>query len=594
MFSKRKNSATPEDPRKLARSPGAAPVSSIGAPFNLQHKVHVNKDLNWIGEDPAKIFLLADKLGEGAYGAVYKAVHRDVPTFIVAVKQVFVGLGAKESEGIKKEIDILKQCKSRYIVNYYGSCTKDEYLWILMDYCSLGSLRDVMSKIGRSLTENEIAEVMKSCLCGLEYLHTCAIVHRDVKAANILLTEHAEVKIADFGVSDQLCTTLFPGTFIGTPLWMAPEMIKKSKYNHRADVWSLGITAIELADGEPPYADAHPLHAMFKIPHKPPPTVKHPEKWSPDFINFIAQCCIKDYTKRPSANELLQHSFILGAKGSVILKPLILEAMSAKPRQDIKKRNISWISFVASKVKKDTTPHAQLEQTRRPGTPEIKRDPPISFPSKDTNGRTNFELQTLPKGFRYSNESSSSYESDDGDQSEDDDSINDGESTIVYNSMGTMVERSLSGDMGTFVVNDQTFADSDTFRQIDSRNSTFKDDSFKVLDSRKSTLKDEYFRIDSSISKTILSGNVMKDVMFHERGTQTERSSSVRTLKKFRLYFMPVSVFLVLFSLCWLEMKRETYASQVSYRSSSISDTGVFMSILLFVSLATFSLLRFR
>jgi serine/threonine protein kinase len=297
-------------------------------------KVHVNLELTWIGEDPLKFFELEEKVGEGSFGSVYKAVHKDTK-FVVAMK--CVQLGGLQNDEIRKEIEILKQCRNPHIVNYYGSYTKDGTLWILMDYCGVGSVRDVIETLDRPLNEDQIAEIVKHTLEGLDYLHKEGIIHRDVKCANILLDENAHVKIADFGVSDQIKAT-YSDTLVGTPLWMAPEVIQRTKYSYQADIWSLGITTIEMADGFPPNSDLFPLRAMIMIPRKPPPTVKDPSRWSANFNDFIAQCCIKDPQKRPTAAMLLQHPFVQQAKGPDVLKSLISDVLSIKAKRKSAKR----------------------------------------------------------------------------------------------------------------------------------------------------------------------------------------------------------------------------------------------------------------
>eukprot|EP01121_Diplochlamys_sp_Union-15-3_P008490 TRINITY_DN2251_c0_g2_i4.p1 TRINITY_DN2251_c0_g2~~TRINITY_DN2251_c0_g2_i4.p1 ORF type:complete len:461 (+),score=60.95 TRINITY_DN2251_c0_g2_i4:73-1455(+) len=305
----------------------------ISGPYNFVHKVHVNTEFTWKGEDPREIFNLTEQIGTGAFGEVYKAVHKEMPDFIIAIKQLVINKETDESvTEFKREIEILKQCKSEYIVNYFGTYVGGKHLWVLMDYCSIGSLRGVLDRLDRRLEEEEIAEVMRACLEGLNYLHNCKIIHRDVKAANILLTETGQVKIADFGVSSHISETLHPGVFAGTPLWMAPEMISKASYNHKADIWSLGITTIELADGTAPLHDVHPLRALYLIPVYPPPTVKDPDSWSDGFIDYISRCCVKDYRHRLEAPKLLQHAWLKqNARGPDSLKPMISQVLSSKP-----------------------------------------------------------------------------------------------------------------------------------------------------------------------------------------------------------------------------------------------------------------------
>jgi len=192
---------------------------------------------------------------------------------------------------------------------------------------------DMMEICQLTLTWKEIAVCAKHALLGLEYLHKKKIIHRDVKAANLLLTEKGECKLADFGVSKRLDNTLAKTrTLIGTPYWMAPEVVDSKKrthsgYNYTADIWSLGITCIECADGRPPLAHAHPMRALFLIPQQPPPTLKNPKIWPTEFVDFLAKCLIKDYKIRPSASDMLQHPFIKNASGKEILASLVKKCL---------------------------------------------------------------------------------------------------------------------------------------------------------------------------------------------------------------------------------------------------------------------------
>ncbi len=212
---------------------------------------------------------------------------------------------------IMKEIAILKKCDSLYIVTYYGSYIKDTDLWIVMEYCGAGSASDLMNCVEETFNENEISVICASVLYGLEYLHKNHNIHRDLKGGNILLTSEGQAKLADFGVSATMSNTMSKRkTVIGTPFWMAPEVIQESSYDGKADIWSLGITAIELAEGEPPYANIHPMRAIFMIPSKPPPTLAAKDDFSPTFNDFIAKCLTKDANLRPSAKQLLSHPFV--------------------------------------------------------------------------------------------------------------------------------------------------------------------------------------------------------------------------------------------------------------------------------------------
>jgi len=196
-----------------------------------------------------------------------------------------------------------------------------------MEYCGAGSVADLMRITDKMLNEEQIAVVTKDALKGLVYLHGMMKIHRDIKAGNILLNNKGEGKLADFGVSGQLSDTMAKRqTVIGTPFWMAPEVIQEVGYDVKADVWSLGITCIEMAEGKPPYSNIHPMRAIFMIPSRPPPKLTEPEKWSKELNDFIALCLTKNPEQRPSATELLKHSFVVNAKNGLVLKQLIDEA----------------------------------------------------------------------------------------------------------------------------------------------------------------------------------------------------------------------------------------------------------------------------
>nr|AFY97674.1 hpo protein [Macrostomum lignano] len=278
-----------------------------------------------LAKPPDEVFSIVSKLGKGSYGSVYKAEHM-ATGHTLAIKKVPVDTDLQE---IIKEISIMQQCDSPYIVKYYGSYFKDADLWIIMEYCGAGSVSDIMRLRGKTLSEMEIATVLAYTLKGLEYLHQRRKIHRDIKAGNILLNSQGQAKLADFGVAGQLTDTMAKrNTVIGTPYWMAPEVIQEIGYNYSADIWSLGITAIEMADGKPPYGDIHPMRALFMIPTKPPPSFRNPNKWSQEFIDFVSQCLIKNPADRPSSERLLQHEFIKAAAGApdLVLRDMVREA----------------------------------------------------------------------------------------------------------------------------------------------------------------------------------------------------------------------------------------------------------------------------
>uniref|UniRef100_A0A672MC44 Mitogen-activated protein kinase kinase kinase kinase 5-like n=1 Tax=Sinocyclocheilus grahami TaxID=75366 RepID=A0A672MC44_SINGR len=216
---------------------------------------------------------------------------------------------------IQQEIVMVKSCKHRNIVAYHGSYIRMNKLWICMEYCGGGSLQDIYHVTG-PLSEQQIAYVCREMLQGLDYLHGQKKIHRDIKGANILLNDHGEVKLADFGISAQITATFARRmSFIGTPYWMAPEVAAveiKGGYNELCDIWSVGITAIELAELQPPLFDVHPLRVLFLMSKSgyQPPKLKDKSKWSTTFYNFVKSMLVRNPKKRPSAKKMLTHLFV--------------------------------------------------------------------------------------------------------------------------------------------------------------------------------------------------------------------------------------------------------------------------------------------
>ncbi|KAL6109989.1 slk [Pungitius sinensis] len=300
-------------------------IFKLGAEKKKKQYEHVRRD-----ENPEEVWDIIGELGDGAFGKVFKAQNKQTGT--LAAAKVIDTKTEEELEDYMVEIEILASCDHPNIVKLLDAFYYESKLWILIEFCAGGAVDAVMLELERPLTEPQIRVVCQQTLLALVYLHDNKIIHRDLKAGNILLTLDGDVKLADFGVSAKNTKTLQRrDSFIGTPYWMAPEVVmcetsKDRPYDYKADVWSLGVTLIELAQIEPPNHEMNPMRVLLKIAKADPPTLMQPSRWSPEFSDFLKRCLDKHVDNRWSPTQLLQHPFVSSVTDSRPLRELIAEA----------------------------------------------------------------------------------------------------------------------------------------------------------------------------------------------------------------------------------------------------------------------------
>uniref|UniRef100_A0A8C5I204 non-specific serine/threonine protein kinase n=1 Tax=Gouania willdenowi TaxID=441366 RepID=A0A8C5I204_GOUWI len=300
-------------------------IFKLGPDKKKKQYEHVHRDVN-----PEEIWDIIGELGDGAFGKVYKAQNKQNGT--LAAAKVIDTKTEDELEDYMVEIDILASCNHHHIVKLLDAFYFEGKLWILIEFCAGGAVDAIMLELERPLTEPQIRVVCKQTLEALVYLHENKFIHRDLKAGNILLSLEGDVKLADFGVSAKNTKTLQRrDSFIGTPYWMAPEVVmcetsKDRPYDYKADIWSLGVTLIELAQIEPPNHEMNPMRVLLKIAKSEPPTLMHPSRWSPEFNDFLRKALDKNVDNRWNATQLLQHPFATSVRDSRPLRELIAEA----------------------------------------------------------------------------------------------------------------------------------------------------------------------------------------------------------------------------------------------------------------------------
>jgi len=280
-------------------------------------------------EDPTTVFTDLVKIGEGAAGEVFLAT-RTKDERRVAIKKM--QLNEESLPLVVTEIDIMRSSTHPNVVEYMDSYVENDQLWVVMEFMGGGCLTEVLDQYPRVvMTEPQMAHVARETLQSLVYIHNLHRIHRDIKSDNLLLGSDGSVKVADFGYAAQLTQKQQKrNTVVGTPYWMAPELIRGYDYGTKVDVWSLGVMMIEMAEREPPYMDLPPLRALFLITTKEFPGLKEPEKWSTQFADFVGQCLRKDTADRPEAAELLQHPFLRKACSPAEFVELIEAAQAAK------------------------------------------------------------------------------------------------------------------------------------------------------------------------------------------------------------------------------------------------------------------------
>ncbi|XP_072204565.1 serine/threonine-protein kinase 10 isoform X1 [Excalfactoria chinensis] len=357
---------------------------------------HVRRDL-----DPGEVWEVVGELGDGAFGKVYKAKNKE--TGALAAAKVIETKSEDELEDYMVEIEILATCDHPHIVRLLGAFYWDGKLWIMIEFCPGGAVDATMLELDRGLTEPQIQVICRQMLEALHYLHSKKIIHRDLKAGNVLLTQDGDIKLADFGVSAKNVKTLQKrDSFIGTPYWMAPEVVmcetmKDTPYDYKADIWSLGITLIEMAQIEPPHHELNPMRVLLKIAKSDPPTLSCPSKWSLEFRDFLKTALDKNPETRPSAAQLLEHPFISKVTSNRALRELVAEAKAEvleeieDSRDEAEDDDSSESASLPGKHKRDPSEVSQLsfDGDKPPDSSSLKTaNGPVATDKEMVNGQS--------------------------------------------------------------------------------------------------------------------------------------------------------------------------------------------------------------
>ncbi|CAH8459368.1 unnamed protein product [Schistosoma mattheei] len=342
--------------------------------------------------DPKEEYKILAPIGSGTYGDVFKAVHRERRT-LVAVKVMKIDL-KDDIRSICQEIHTLRECRHPNIVQFYGSYLRNNKLWICMEYCGGQSMQDIYLYTRRPLEEDCIAFVSRETLQGLNFMHNRGRIHRDIKGANILLTDDGHVKVADFGVAAQLNTSIAKRTtLIGTPYWMAPEVAsiesRGSGYDGKCDIWGVGITAIEYAELQPPMFDLDPRKALQILGSRnyKPPSLQDRHKWSPLFHSFIKCCLIKAERRRPDAATMLTHNFVTNPHLSTLLTQRLL-CYRRQLESSVKNTYSHGDTGISSSNKKNPPSGGNF-------IPPDNHEPPVSFPGMPISVRQEEYFKSL-------------------------------------------------------------------------------------------------------------------------------------------------------------------------------------------------------